>query len=1055
VCYFHPFLQYLDYVKRIQFNEASRRLEQISIPHRKTFSWLWDEGTGVRRWLEASNSLLLITGKPGSGKSVLMKEIHSQLERKCAHETIILPFFFNGRGTDLQKSVEGMLRAFVAGILQQASDVQNAILRAYRMKTSASEFEDEIWEKNDLMRVLLDLLSPRQSRMSIILLVDALDECLDESSTNLFKYLKGLTELGKSNVTVTVCVSSRDLPMSLDHDSKSYSLCLHDWTKNDIENYVEDKLTDLVPEAERRVLNEMKEKIIQKADGIFLWVELTLEQLQQAVVNGGTPAKYQQLLSYLPARLTDLYCEILNRIPADFHTERDDLLRIVLCSFRPLKIPEMRLALALNENEFASHAAIEESPDYLRENSVISRIIKSRCGGLLETKNDGKAANVQFIHQSVKELLDNGGGTIQKSWKDSLSSGGHEFLAKACLRYCSLPELRTLRDNLHRLNISGQLTKMDEYWELYPLGKYAVTSWMRHCSEAERLGFPQTAELKRFREAEDETFEVWTDLYRFLTRGRLPGDMTLFHIGTYYNLVELTRTIMSTSTETTLSHESKEHGLQIAAAQRHKDLVKLFIDDGVDVNATGGTFYTPLFAAAFSGDKEIVRILIKAGADASLGESEGNSPLSAAAWQGDDEIVQILLAHGANQSSVLNEALSYAALFGNGNIVRRLLDAGADPSAWERGMNVLFWGMVSSSPETAKILVEHGADTSVRVFSGLTVLHWMCLHGNEHVVKILLELGAEPNCVDRNGATPLHFAASNWQPKVIDVLLGAEADPNISNNQGITPLHLACARSGISQVEALIHAEADFQIHDNSGMNIVHFAALNGSADVLGSLLKSQEELEIDVKAVDLFGRSPIHLAAEFGCRTSLKILARDKEELTKRDKDGRTAAHAAARNNPQVLQQCLQAGADPLARDDGDRTVLHHIFSKPTQLSRLDLLMDVMMKLMESAKEVRSSIKKRRDIEEIDNSTAPSENEAAKFVVEKIDLLLEHGVDINAQDYYGNTALHLACWANDIAAIEHLIKRDAKTTLRNSDGILPEMVARADEARKLFLSIC
>ena len=114
------------------------------------------------------------------------------------------------------------------------------------MKASTSGFEDERWEKNDLMRMLLDLLSPQQSRMSIILLVDALDECMDESSTNILKYLKGLTELGNSNVTVSVCVSSRDQPMSFDHGGKSYSLCLHDWTQRDIGNYVEDKLTDLV-----------------------------------------------------------------------------------------------------------------------------------------------------------------------------------------------------------------------------------------------------------------------------------------------------------------------------------------------------------------------------------------------------------------------------------------------------------------------------------------------------------------------------------------------------------------------------------------------------------------------------------------------------------------------------------------------------------------------------------------------------------------------------------------------------------------------------------------
>jgi len=464
-----------------------------------------------------------------------MKEIHSRLERKFGPGTIILPFFFNGRGTDLQKSVKGMLRVFVCGILREASDVQHAILRAYKMKTSVSGFEAERWEKNDLMRMLLDLLSPQQSRMNIILLVDALDECSDESTMSLFKYLKGLTELGSNNVTVNVCVSSRDQHMTFAQGGKFHSLCLHDWTEKDIANYVAEKLSDLVPEAERSVLHEMEEKIIQKADGIFLWVELTLEQLEQAVVDGGTSAKYQQLLSNLPHKLTDLYSEILDRIPVGFHKERDDLLQIVLCAFKPLTIAEMRLALALdNENDFASHAAIEQSPNYLGQDSVIVRIIKSRCGGLLETKRYGKTTIVQFIHQSVKDFLDPETGAIQSKWKDSLRSGGHQILAKGCLQYCSLPELQTLRDNLHESNISGQANKTDEYWEMYPLGKYAVTSWMRHCSEAERAGFPQTAELKKFQEAEGESFGVWADLYKLLTQqSRLPDWHVLQPCGPY------------------------------------------------------------------------------------------------------------------------------------------------------------------------------------------------------------------------------------------------------------------------------------------------------------------------------------------------------------------------------------------------------------------------------------------------------------------------------------------------------------------------------------------
>lgn len=109
--------------------ERDRRLEQINQQLGETFNWAYDDASvGLSEWLQKGTGIFWINGKPASGKSTLMKYLHQdprtrELLRAGGWQSrarlITASFFFHHRGTNVQKSFEGLLRSLVSQILEQ------------------------------------------------------------------------------------------------------------------------------------------------------------------------------------------------------------------------------------------------------------------------------------------------------------------------------------------------------------------------------------------------------------------------------------------------------------------------------------------------------------------------------------------------------------------------------------------------------------------------------------------------------------------------------------------------------------------------------------------------------------------------------------------------------------------------------------------------------------------------------------------------------------------------------------------------------------------------
>jgi protein SERAC1 len=147
-----------------------------------TCNWLFEELAYCqwydRRGLEDHHGLLWIKGKPGSGKSTLMKEAYRRAgQRPLVVSPIIAAFFFNARGSHLEKSPLGLFRSVLHQILQRDPQLLIGMLKEFREK-ERTRGESGKWEWHLAeLQIFFKLAFTSPNGHGTIIFIDALDEC--------------------------------------------------------------------------------------------------------------------------------------------------------------------------------------------------------------------------------------------------------------------------------------------------------------------------------------------------------------------------------------------------------------------------------------------------------------------------------------------------------------------------------------------------------------------------------------------------------------------------------------------------------------------------------------------------------------------------------------------------------------------------------------------------------------------------------------------------------------------------------------------------------------
>ncbi|MCH7748374.1 MAG: ankyrin repeat domain-containing protein [Acidobacteria bacterium] len=440
--------------------------------------------------------------------------------------------------------------------------------------------------------------------------------------------------------------------------------------------------------------------------------------------------------------------------------------------------------------------------------------------------------------------------------------------------------------------------------------------------------------------------------------------------------------------------------------------------------AAGPAADVPLVDAVKAGTVADVRALIEQGGDVNAAEVDGTTPLHWASHGPDVEMVRLLLAAGAgvnvgNRYGV--RPLSLAAINGNAPMIAALLDAGANPNTTlMEGETVLMTAARSGSVEAVELLLDAGADVTVQeTWRGQTALMWAAAEGHVAMIPTLVAHGADVGATSKRGFTALLFAAREGQIDVVQALLeaGSSLEEHLSINStrsaggverrraseaGLNAFLLAAGSAHYELAAFLLDRGADPNAAPR-GWTALHQLTWVRKAGIAGSNNPAPEGSG-DMTSLE-FARTLVAHGADLNAR----VTRRPPAGITGLNFSGGTPFLLAARTaDAEYMRLLVDLGADPHLTNDDHSTPLM----------------------------VAAGL----------GTAAPGEDPGTESeVLDAVTLALEVGLDINAVDDKGETAMHGATYKHLPRVVRFLADAGADIEIwnrTNDKGITPLNIA-------------
>ncbi len=355
--------------------------------------------------VEPGDQAYWLSGKPGSGKSTLMKYIvnkfqkHLPKEQALDSELIAISFFFwSEGGCALQKNLIGLLRSMLYQIADQRPDLISVMIEGQSdfKKTSYTGYHHialHAWTEQRLLSVFKELLSRLPSSVDMYLFIDGLDEFLGDEDD-----LISLVHLISQTPRVKVCVSSRPDQIFRHGFAQSPQIRLQDLNYQDTMKVAEDTLHPILfkPFLRRREQYKIEgliRKTVNKSQGVFLWLALMLKSLKRGADNSDTIPELEQRLERTPDTIDGLYKHLLESMDECYFSEASKFFELLLkheeCDSSSSQLTLLDFVFA--EGKIGRDPATNSDDYFMSQEfmyhclSVENRIL-TRCAGLVEIK---------------------------------------------------------------------------------------------------------------------------------------------------------------------------------------------------------------------------------------------------------------------------------------------------------------------------------------------------------------------------------------------------------------------------------------------------------------------------------------------------------------------------------------------------------------------------------------------------------------------------------------------------------------------------------------------
>jgi hypothetical protein len=398
-----------DLLASLDFAERQDRRDHIHPATDNTLQWISSSSTNhssgktvhFTEWLksrESGDNLFWISGKPGSGKSTLMKHLWTDhtvmryLSEWASPKTLFKSqfYFWISGGSDMLKNEIGFLRALAFDILKSNPAVIQHACSLRWGRYTAGETSFDPWNTDELLQTIDAAMNWEENNMKYFFFIDGLDEFKGppEQIISLVRRLP-------TSVDTKYCISSRkwnEFQSAFGEDTgfRRRSIYLEELNTADIKTFVSKQLVG--QEIFKRWTREnqqdsqtLVDTVVTKAAGVFLWVDLVVRSLIRGIKNEDSLKTLQERLTELPDDLNEYFERMLDLVEKVY---RPDAAKIYQVMLRTRRQPYLVMFAFIEEKNpnFGALNAIEPASEMQVEDMIrkTQRRLNARCTDLLD-----------------------------------------------------------------------------------------------------------------------------------------------------------------------------------------------------------------------------------------------------------------------------------------------------------------------------------------------------------------------------------------------------------------------------------------------------------------------------------------------------------------------------------------------------------------------------------------------------------------------------------------------------------------------------------------------
>jgi len=375
------------------------RREQLALIDIGPKSFSWVEHTTFPDWLRSDDTRFWINGKPGSGKSTLMKylaESKSTLNRLGINgkRWAVVHFFFDYRaGKSMANRVLGMLKLFIRQLSLMIKQVKDKLQEDVVQQILA---EGKVDSHIDVLSIMINSAS-----VDVCAFIDGLDEYDDD----LWDLCSRLDEV-RDRTGMKLCLASRPERAFEVVFADCPTITMQEHNKSSIEVYMRRKIDRFLsqqPFIEGLFTVELLEAVGGKAQGVILWARLVIDEMIKSCDDSTTTIDLLSFLDKLPSELELLYERILGRINQSYQSEAALVLRVLT-----EHDGNMKATLLFQTWEFLrSHIAQSVKSSDASIFTASETRIKALLGNMVDlVRPSQKPTSIRLIHRSLSTYLE-------------------------------------------------------------------------------------------------------------------------------------------------------------------------------------------------------------------------------------------------------------------------------------------------------------------------------------------------------------------------------------------------------------------------------------------------------------------------------------------------------------------------------------------------------------------------------------------------------------------------------------------------------------------------